>query len=151
VQGRSPLSAGDFIAYVIGRRSPNNTPFKILGYMGLAMDGHNAMKIDLPKLRGLVIDIRIGTLNDPEKIGTEIRIWEAVRGWAILHRQLMDLIQELGDKIDRDSYFASEIIGTKILDKWREDPAGLQAEKGKLIADLAEMDRLIEVLRTRKS
>ncbi len=109
-----------------------------------------ALNIDLPKLRGIVIDIRIGTLNDPEKIEIEIKIWEAIRSWAIQQRRLMDLVQELGDKIECDSYLATDIIGTAVLDKWRENPSELQTEKGKLIADLAEMDRLIAVLRKGK-
>ncbi|MGA2403888.1 MAG: hypothetical protein ABSG91_19640 [Syntrophobacteraceae bacterium] len=105
------------------------------------------MDIDLPKLRGLVIDVQTGILDDPEKIGIDIQIWEAVRSWAIQYRKFMDLVQELGDRIDRNSYFATDIIGTETLDKWRADPAGFQAEKNKLITDLAEMDKLIKKVR----
>ena len=94
--------------------------------------------------------MQIGTLNDPEKIGTVIQIWEAVRSWAALYRKFVDMIQELGGRIDRNSYFATDVIGIKTLDRWRDDPAGLPAEKKKLIADLAEMDRLIAALRKGK-
>lgn len=106
--------------------------------------------IDLPKLRAVVVDTQIGSLDDPDKIGTEIQIWEAVRSWAILYRKSMELVRELGDRIDRDSYFATDIIGTESLDRWRADPAALQAEEKKLTADLAEMDKLIAVLRKGK-
>ena len=113
--------------------------------------GHERMKtvpldIDLPKLRGLLIDVEIGALNDPEKIRAEIKIWEAVRSWAALYRKSMDLVQELGDKIDRNSYFVTGIIGTETMDRWRTNPAALRAEKEKLIANLAEMDRLVAAL-----
>jgi hypothetical protein len=108
------------------------------------------LNIDLPKLRGLVIDTQIGALSEPEKIAAEIQIWEAVRSWADLNRKFIDIVQELGDKIELDSFFATDVIGIRVLDKWREDPAGLQTEKETLIADLAEMDRLIAKLRKGK-
>ena len=104
------------------------------------------MNIYLPTLRGLIIDIEIGAVNDREKIGSGIKMREAVRSWAILHRKLMGLVEELGDKIDRDSYFATDIIGTETLNEWRADPAGLRNEKEKLSADLTALDKLVATL-----
>ncbi len=108
------------------------------------------MNIDLPELRGLVADLRIGTIDDPERIGIEIQLWEAVQSWAVYNLKLMDLVQKLGDKIARDSFFATEVLGTATLAKWRADSAGLRTEEEKLITDLAEMDKLISVLRSGK-
>lgn len=108
------------------------------------------LDVNLTKLRGVVLDLRIGTLNDPEKIEMEIQAWEAVRNWAIAYRKLMDVVEELGDRIDLGSYFAPDSDGTEILGKWREDAAGLRVEKEKLMAKLAEMDKLVAVLRKGK-
>ncbi|MFZ0945289.1 MAG: hypothetical protein WB930_16115 [Syntrophobacteraceae bacterium] len=108
-------------------------------------------ELNISGLRQVVDDVQAGKLDDLKKIRIEIQIWETLMSWGNLYCKSMNLVQELGERIDRRSYFATDVIGIETLDRWIANPDRLQAEKEKLTAELAEADKLMSELKRAKS
>ena len=105
------------------------------------------MDIGLEKLRQVVRDVESGSINDPETINIELKVWEIIHSWAVLEREAMELVLDKGPAVDRDSPLIKGYLGIERFDHWRANPAKLMAERDEMIDDLTELEKLLAELK----